>query len=490
MAKTPRLDPYHRLMCRLYEAFFLLRIFGQVRGPHTTITLDSSTELGTRRRFLSNLAFLCDYAKGGPTTTAIAVEDCVDSNLLWVSSNEGTRQNVVSFLKKLVHCIKEFHLLPRDGRAEAKNQLLQMSINFSNQRIRKQARGLANVAARCRAWVEENKIKQGGKLKHAGLSKSLHRLIFQFIELDIWLQQFELPKDPDLVAVCKAAWKIRRAPEINLLLQLGSDHASEETGIPSATKSIFKKTRHLIGRLAAYTRACEELVEDGGRLGALLDVFEVAAVERPTSVTQPQADGHTNLDGVLKRLFGSNNSNLPRFSEYLRNLESQTSLECSLVDYFNAKGVVPCVHAELQMLHHFHDNNRAFFQNDSYIATSKPACFYCKLYFRHHPAGVAELASHEKVPRHWAPIHLEQGRLDPLWIMQRDVLQKFIKDIGKEIEQELTQRMITIPYHADTLTALTPGNRSLHQHGLLGSRSEGFDGHDTDSDSDGGSKLY
>lgn len=64
--------------------------------------------------------------------------------------------------------------------------------------------------------------------------------------------------------------RIRKDPEIDTLLQLGSEYALPGTYMPLETRHIFKKARRLIGKLAAYIRVCEELVEDGSRLGALL----------------------------------------------------------------------------------------------------------------------------------------------------------------------------------------------------------------------------
>lgn len=164
MAKTPRRDQYQRLIFRLYGALFFLQILGHIRAPGTVINLDFFTDLGIRRRFLSNLTFLCDYAKGGSSTTAIAVENSYSGNLFWISSNQGTSEIVVAFLKPFMLSPKEFHIQPKHPNAEAKHELLQTSIRFSDYRIRKQTQALANTASRCQTRLVENKVAEEGEI--------------------------------------------------------------------------------------------------------------------------------------------------------------------------------------------------------------------------------------------------------------------------------------------------------------------------------------
>ncbi|KAF7515266.1 hypothetical protein PCG10_003542, partial [Penicillium crustosum] len=97
----PRADPYNRLLSRLYEALVFLLLLGQSRGEHTSRTfyLDESTV--TRRRFLQNLAYMCDFEKGGKTCTAIGLQECETCYRLWLASNEENGQTK-EFLQKVL----------------------------------------------------------------------------------------------------------------------------------------------------------------------------------------------------------------------------------------------------------------------------------------------------------------------------------------------------------------------------------------------------
>lgn len=150
---APRFDPYFRIICRLYEALYLLHILGGIRGPHLLPILDFSTILATRRRFLRNLAFLCDYKKGGPSTTSIAVEDRHDCNLFWVASNEEPPGSVLEFLKSVIDAVRGFPSLPEERQTEVEQDLEVRSVIFAAKRIKNHAQSLVSSARTCRKHV-------------------------------------------------------------------------------------------------------------------------------------------------------------------------------------------------------------------------------------------------------------------------------------------------------------------------------------------------
>lgn len=286
---------------------------------------------------------------------------------------------------------------------------------------------------------------------------------------------------------------------MGLLLKLSGEPKIGEANVPVTIASAFRKVRHIIGRLAAHVRTVKEVIEDGHKLDGLLDVFEVAVVPRPPCVARLQADSHTNLSGILGRMLEARDKRLPNFLAYLYDLDQQTALEKSLHDQFDSTKAPPCVHAEVQMLHHFYDNNRRFFADDEYIATSKPACFCCKLYFRHHPASYVEPDSHEKVYANWGPICLPEiprSRNDRAWIEHRKLMNSVINDIRKEVHNEIERRSKSPLYHEhqDTLTGLTTSSHTFGDD-TSDSQSEawadgnGFYESETNSDSEGGATL-
>lgn len=165
MARTPRLDPYLRLIYRLYEASYLLDILGRVRGPHHVTNLDFSTIFAVRRRFLKNIAFLCDYKKGGPTSTAVAIEDGEKCNTFWIASNEGPQEAVLEFVMSVISKAEAFHKEPDDKKVSAEVDLTRVCVDFASSRIRKQSHGLSSSAGRCRQFIMEAMPDMQGKEK-------------------------------------------------------------------------------------------------------------------------------------------------------------------------------------------------------------------------------------------------------------------------------------------------------------------------------------
>lgn len=288
---------------------------------------------------------------------------------------------------------------------------------------------------------------------------------------------------------------------MDVLLRLSGGLMGEAV-VPVTIASLFRKVRHLIARLAGHIRAVKGIIEDVRHLEDMLDEFEVAVVPKPICVPRLQADGHTNLSGILNRMLGPADSRYPLLLQYLSDLDEQTGLQRQVQESFDPEKAPPCVHAEIQMLHHFYDNGRRFFADDSYIATSKPACFPCRSYFRHHPANYVEPDSHQKVYPNWGPIRLADGpkrKDDPTWTEYRKVIQNVIDDLSREAINEIERRR-RLPLHQDhpdTTTGLTASSYaptddsdSSDTQDEISSGSNEFDSEtDTDTDSTGGAAI-
>lgn len=179
MARTPRFDPYERLLYRFFEAVYLLSLLGNIRGPHLATVFNPLSLISIRRRFLKNIAFLCDGLKGGDSTTSIAVQDRPDCYVFWVSSNQGPSDNALDFLRSVLEDVKAFVRSSRDDRRGVENDLIRRCVEFSIKRMRKQAHSLVNHTRRCRDHLMANPQDDLGEyLPLAGgtTSKSLTRI--------------------------------------------------------------------------------------------------------------------------------------------------------------------------------------------------------------------------------------------------------------------------------------------------------------------------
>lgn len=157
MARTPRFDRFERLIYRFYEAVYLLSLLGNTRGPHVATVFDPSSFIAVRRRFLKNLAFLCDNLKGGDSTASIAVQDRHDCFVFWISSNGGPSDRVLVFLRSVLEDIKAFVRSTQDAGRDVENDLVRKCVLFSQKRMRSQAHSLVNCARRCRDHLLENR---------------------------------------------------------------------------------------------------------------------------------------------------------------------------------------------------------------------------------------------------------------------------------------------------------------------------------------------
>lgn len=151
----PRLDPYNRILARLYEPLFLLRALGQTRGQHTPqpTSFDLSTE--KRRRLLQNLCYVCDFKKGGETCTATGLEDCQTSYRFWVASNSKTA-NIVAFLKEALDMLCNSVNSAGSDLDTKKSAFVQICVEFAGKRIKEEQKLLLKEAAQCTSKLATN----------------------------------------------------------------------------------------------------------------------------------------------------------------------------------------------------------------------------------------------------------------------------------------------------------------------------------------------
>lgn len=156
MARTPRLDAYERLIYRFFEAVYLLSLLGNIRGPHLATVFNPLSLISIRRRFLKNLAFLCDSRKGGETTASIAIQDRPECYVFWVSSNRGPSDTTLDFLRSVLEAVKTFVRSPQGDRAGVESNLIRKCVHFSVERMHSQARTLVNRVRVCRNHLLKN----------------------------------------------------------------------------------------------------------------------------------------------------------------------------------------------------------------------------------------------------------------------------------------------------------------------------------------------
>lgn len=144
----PRLGLYYKLFSRFYEAIVMLSVLGQSRGKHAPATETKDVCKIIRRRFLRNLAYICDFDKCSDTCTAIGLEEKQQCYFFWVASNkryEGTAE----FLSKALNYLQEISELPSEEFNVKKLFLLKHCLHYSGLRIAKERKMLFVAVRKC-----------------------------------------------------------------------------------------------------------------------------------------------------------------------------------------------------------------------------------------------------------------------------------------------------------------------------------------------------
>ncbi|KAI8308338.1 hypothetical protein K4K59_010164 [Colletotrichum sp. SAR11_240] len=221
----------------------------------------------------------------------------------------------------------------------------------------------------------------------------------------------------------------------------------------------------MISSIGAHVRVISQLFNDASRLQSLFKSYRVDRVPKPEAATVPDVDDHMTLKGILNRLLPDGDERYETYLTYLSRMEPQVNIERRLRDRFDPEepGTLrPCVHAEIQMLHHFHDDQRTFVAGDRYVACSKFACICCNSYFRNHPANIALLDCHQKTYPNWGVLQLPGGTKDKRWLDQRKIINAVIQDLKKMVLDQISQRHISSLNHPDSVSQFSTAAGDEH----------------------------
>jgi hypothetical protein len=156
----PRLHPYQRLLGRFYEVLFLLKALGQTRGIHTPEPPALDQQQESRRRFLQDLAYICDSQKGGDTCTAIGIEESSHNYTFWVAVNKA-RDEITEFLKDVLKILRISVNLSVQEMETHREMLIRDCIEFASLRINEEKKLLFKAARDCLQGLDMQSSEQG-----------------------------------------------------------------------------------------------------------------------------------------------------------------------------------------------------------------------------------------------------------------------------------------------------------------------------------------
>ncbi|KAJ5535385.1 hypothetical protein N7527_001639 [Penicillium freii] len=258
----------------------------------------------------------------------------------------------------------------------------------------------------------------------------------------------------DRIELCKFAYDHRVSVYIGKL----TTEALQEESIsgPAGMRSCFALARHHILRLAHHIRAPKELVADSCHLGHLLQAHNVRGADSLPSVPPPVRDSHTNLRGILNRMYRTDGEEKKTVEDGLLYLNRASF--SNIFEHFMEQYTLPGtqVHAEVQVLEHFYRRRLSFVDGDKFVACSKPACLCCELYFRHHPARMVVPSSHCKVWTRWSPPLVKEFTKNSTAAReQKQIMSKITQALRDQIIDQVLRRTQMSQWHPDSRTYVT-----------------------------------
>jgi hypothetical protein len=129
-----------KLWSRFYEPLVLLAAYGKSQGSHVKSDEASSEEFidsgskTLRKRFLDELAYICDYSPSGDTVAAIAIEDGPQL-VYWVAANTPQGSKVKPFLSDILRLLGEVYGASNEKLSTLKQQISDRAMSFSTTKL-------------------------------------------------------------------------------------------------------------------------------------------------------------------------------------------------------------------------------------------------------------------------------------------------------------------------------------------------------------------
>ncbi|KAF2158623.1 hypothetical protein M409DRAFT_38156 [Zasmidium cellare ATCC 36951] len=213
--------------------------------------------------------------------------------------------------------------------------------------------------------------------------------------------------------------------------------------------------RHYIGRLCAPRRAARVLTYAAMSYPHFFCDFMLEREDSTAISHRPGPYGGLTIAGICGRMFPSQSSDLKEFQEALQILDDKRSLMSRILEFYTGKDWQPRVHAELTLLEALHDNGCKFFNDDKYIACSKPACFCCYHYICNHPGAFTRPPCHNKVYPNWQPPALAKSTGEVGALRQRDIMLRLTQEVRNAVMRKVLDTHKSMRWHPDSSTGIT-----------------------------------
>ncbi|KAH6674710.1 hypothetical protein B0J14DRAFT_430253, partial [Halenospora varia] len=426
-----QLDPIgvdRKLQRRFYESLVMAWVLGKNRGDrildgdehHNDLEPFELSKHKTRRSFIRNLAYLCDYGKGGDRTTAIAIQQTPQELVYWLASNKSPSVGGDRTKDILAYILGKLKFLREEDSSSVEGKLFEEAVAFSRSRIQEY----------CTMLSKELDFVLTDENANASLT--------------LWLQKLQhATSKPEMI--CEVCFELRDSQECRSLQFKARDGAR--------CASRFGQIRHIIGRLNHTMKAVKTVVAAALRLPQLFDDFSVMREESSQKSMPPLQMPYPTLSKVVGRMVPDATA-LVNARAGLEELDQKFELSESFAEKCASRKWRPRVHAELLILDKFWRLKFDFVDGDRYIGTSKPACYACYHYMMAHPLGLNDLTTHNNVYPNWkvpdvyvADTHVIETRTK--------ILNGMKSKIAANVLAQLAEKRAPARWRPDSLTEIS-----------------------------------
>lgn len=166
-SNCPRLSPEDRLKSRFYEPLVLLHILDRSgqrisRCPSEDPVVPQLNLREFRRTFLDQLAYICDFVKGGDTVTAMALEAQPSGVTFWVASNTEPSTGTLYFLQGILNTLQSLASSGSEhSRAIIEYEIGQKCIEFNLKRVKAYQTLARKPLQQCLVSLKSSELSEG-----------------------------------------------------------------------------------------------------------------------------------------------------------------------------------------------------------------------------------------------------------------------------------------------------------------------------------------
>lgn len=225
----------------------------------------------------------------------------------------------------------------------------------------------------------------------------------------------------------------------------------------ASSEDVFQNLKHIIGRLGYHFRAAKSLVDAAKRMPSLFDQCEVKIVNTLKVPSAPPLKFNVDIQDIVPRMLPAESAGVSQYQRALADMDNKFHVGDLFRKNCHGPNFAPRPHAELVVLEYFYENQLNFLHQDSYIGCSKPACYCCDLYIRHHPGQFVQPSSHGKIWLNWK---MPEPSLKTAQHHQRDMINDMVKDIRKAALAQIESRGLCASRYPDSTTGISKSLRT------------------------------